>query len=180
MKKVLLLMGSSRKHGNCDRLSDEFLRGAREAGCQVEKIYLKEKNINHCLGCGACQKNGGHCVQQDDMIEIYEKWLTADVVALASPVYFYTWSSLMKTVIDRSFAIEQQVKNTKFYLISAGAAPSETYMTLMLESFRHYIGCFRADGNTEGGHVIGLGTNLPGDVENTPAMEQAFRLGLGI
>ena len=53
----------------------------------------------------------------------------------------------MKTVLDRTFAIEKDVKDTKFYLLSAGAATTEDYMKLMIESFRSYIGCFRAGGN---------------------------------
>ena len=81
-KNVLVLMGSPRKRGNTDRLSDELIRGAQEAGHQVEKIYLKDRKINGCLGCGACQRNGGPCVQKDDMGDIYEKWLAADVVVL--------------------------------------------------------------------------------------------------
>ena len=177
-KKVLVLVGSPRKGGNTDRLADEFIRGAREAGCQVEKIELRDRQINGCLGCGACQRNGGSCVQKDDMGELYEKWLAADGVVLASPVYFYTWTSQMKAVLDRTFAIEQKVKDTTFYLLSAGAAPTEEYMKLMLESFRRYIGCFRAGGNQEGGYVFGLGTNLPGDVDGSDAAERAYQMGL--
>lgn len=53
-KNVLVLASSASRHGNTDRLADEFIRGAREAGHQVEKIYLKDRKINGCLGCGAC------------------------------------------------------------------------------------------------------------------------------
>lgn len=176
-KNVLVLMGSPRKHGNTDRLADEFIRSAQEASHRVEKIYLKDRKINGCLGCGACQRNGGSCVQKDDMDDIYEKWLASDVVVLASPVYFYTWSSQMKAVLDRTFAIEQKVTDTDFYLISAGAAPTEDYMSLMLESFRKYVGCFRAGGNREGGYVFGLGTNAPGDVAGSDAMKKAHEMG---
>lgn len=77
----------------------------------------------------------------------------------------------MKAVLDRTFAIEQKVKDTIFYLLSAGAAPTEDYMQLMLESFRRYIGCFRSGGNQEGGYVFGLGTSAPGDVDGSDAAE---------
>ena len=113
-KRILVLAGSPRRHGNTDCLADEFIRGAQEAGHETEKIYLKDRKINGCLGCGACQRNGGSCVQKDDMQEIYEKWLASDVVVLASPVYFYTWSAQMKAVLDRTFAIEKDVKDTQF------------------------------------------------------------------
>ena len=60
--------------------------------------------------------------KMEDMAEIYKKMTAADIIVLASPVYFYTWSSQMKTLLDRSFAMEQTLKNKVFYLISAGAA----------------------------------------------------------
>lgn len=176
-KKVLVLMGSYRKHGNCDRLSDEFICGAEEQGAETEKIYLKEKNIKDCIGCCACQKNGGTCVQKDDMPEIYEKMKNADVIVFASPVYFYTWTSLMKRMIDRTIAIEAGLSNKTFYLISAGRAPSEEYMSTMIDSFKKYIGCFRGEGNKEGGYIFGYGTDKPGDVVDSPAMEQAYQMG---
>ena len=168
-KNILVLMGSPRKHGNTDQMTDEFIRGAQEAGHQVEKICLKDWKINGCLGCGACQRNGGACVQKDDMSDIYKKWLAADVVVLASPVYFYTWSAQIKAVLDRTFAIEQKVKDTTL-----------DYMRLMLESFRKYIGCFRSGGNQEGGYVFGLGTNAPGDVAGSDAVMKSYEMGRAV
>lgn len=177
---VLVLHGSSRKNGNTNILADEFIKGAKAAGHQAEKIQLKDKNIKDCLGCGACQINKGNCVQKDDMTEIYTKMLNADVIAFASPVYFYTWTSLIKRLIDRTFAIESLISNKKFYLISSGAAPEEKYMETMLTSFRQYIGCFRNDGNVEGGYVFGYSANNCGDVNSSPAIKQAYELGKNI
>jgi multimeric flavodoxin WrbA len=61
-KKLLVLSASPRKVGNSDLLCDQFMLGAKEAGNQVEKILLRDKRINHCVACGACQGNGGRCV----------------------------------------------------------------------------------------------------------------------
>lgn len=176
-KKVLILMGSPRKGGNCDLLSDEFIRGAGEAGHDAEKIYITDKKIGGCLGCFACQRNGGLCVQKDDMSGLYEKAKTADIIVFASPVYFYTWTAQIKAFIDRTIALESELANKTFYLISAGQAPEEQYMTTMIRGFREYIGCFRAGSNREGGCVIGYGAGKPGDVVGTPAMEQAYLMG---
>jgi multimeric flavodoxin WrbA len=176
-KKVLVLMGSPRKGGNSDRLSDEFIRGAEEAGHVTEKIYLKDKKISGCLGCSACQRNGGTCIQKDEMKEIYIKMTEAEVIVFASPVYFFTWNAQMKTVLDRTFALEAKLTGKTFYLISAGQAPEEQYMTTMIDSFRKYISCFRAGGNQEGGYVFGYGTDKPGEVVGTPDMEQAYKMG---
>ncbi|MDE7322106.1 MAG: hypothetical protein K2N73_05145 [Lachnospiraceae bacterium] len=80
-------------------------------------------------------------------------------------------------MITRFIAIEQKVKDTDFYLIAAGAAPSEEYMNLMLEGFEKYIGCFRAGGNKVGGHVFGVSAGKTGDVDGTLAMGKAFQMG---
>jgi multimeric flavodoxin WrbA len=176
-KEILVLMGSPRRGDNTDQLCDEFIRGALESGHHADKVYLKDKVIGGCLGCFVCQTNNGQCVQKDDMGEIYEKIGIADIIVFASPVYFYSWTSLMKTTVDRTVAVEAALKNKSFYLISTGAAPDEQFMAPMLESFRRYIGCFRAGGNHEGGYVFGLGTDKPGDIAGTPAMERAYSLG---
>ncbi|HUL00463.1 MAG TPA: flavodoxin family protein, partial [Nitrospirota bacterium] len=74
-KKVLVFSASPRKGGNSDLLCDQFVRGAAEAGHQVEKIFLRDKRINYCTGCGTCQSNGGTCVQKDDMAEVLDKMI---------------------------------------------------------------------------------------------------------
>ena len=82
MKKVLIISASPRKNGNSDLLCDEFARGAKEAGHEVEKIRLAEKNVGYCSGCYACQKLN-KCVKNDDANELVEKMLSADVIVLA-------------------------------------------------------------------------------------------------
>ena len=95
-KKVLILSGSPRKGGNSDLLCDEFMKGAAEAGNEVEKIRVAAKKISPCLGCYYCAANGGKCVHNDDMAEILRKMIEADVIVLASPVYFYSVSALVR------------------------------------------------------------------------------------
>lgn len=179
-KKVLVLLVSPRKNGNTDRLADEFVRGALDAGNRAEKIFLRDMNIKDCIGCGACQRNGGSCIHKDDMQQIYGKLVEADVIAFASPVYFYSWTSLMKRAVDRTFAVEKKLTHKRFCLISAGAAPEEKYMQTMLDSYHQYISCFRGEDNEDGGYVIGCGTNMPGDVVKSPAMQEAYRLGFEV
>ena len=103
-KKVLILSGSPRKGGNSDLLCDEFMRGAIDVGNTVAKIRVPEKKIAPCLGCYYCAKNGGKCVQPDDMAELLQKMIDADVLVLASPVYFYSICAQLKAVIDRTVA----------------------------------------------------------------------------
>jgi multimeric flavodoxin WrbA len=82
-KKVLALSASPRRGGNSDLLCDQFMLGAKESGNQVEKIFLRDKEINYCLAFDACQGNGGNCVQKDDMAEILDKIMAADVIVMA-------------------------------------------------------------------------------------------------
>lgn len=120
-KKVLILSGSPRKGGNSDILCDEFAKGATEAGHNVEKIRVSEKNIHPCIACYHCSKNSGACVFKDDMAEILQKMIDADVLVLASPVYFYSIDAQLKAVIDRTVARWLEVKNKEFYYITTMA-----------------------------------------------------------
>ena len=120
-KKVLVLSASPRKGGNSDLLCDQFMQGAQTAGHSVEKILLKDKKIKYCTGCGACYNLGKGCSQKDDMSEVLEKMIAADVIAMATPVYFYTMNAQMKTLIDRTCSRYTEISDKEFYFIVAAA-----------------------------------------------------------
>lgn len=109
MKKVLILSGSPRKGGNSDLLCDEFMRGALENGNEVEKIRVADKKVSPCRACYYCRKSGGKCVIADDMGEILRKMIDANVIVLASPVYFYSIDAQLKAVIDRTVALQMHM-----------------------------------------------------------------------
>jgi multimeric flavodoxin WrbA len=102
--KVLGIWGSPRRGGNSDILLDAFLRGAAEGGAEVEKIPLRELKISPCLEIYHCFQEGT-CPIKDDMQTLYPKLLEADVVALASPIFFYSLSAQAKAMIDRTQAL---------------------------------------------------------------------------
>ncbi|WP_422389181.1 flavodoxin family protein [Clostridium baratii] len=85
-KKILVLSASPRKGGNSDLLCDQFVIGAKESGNKVEKIFINDKNINYCTACESCRINNGKCIWKDDMAEILEKMIEADVIVMATPV----------------------------------------------------------------------------------------------
>ena len=178
MKKVLILEGSVRRNGNSTILSDEFARGAEEAGCSVEKIRVAGKKVAGCLGCNACIRNGGTCVQKDDMAEIREKMLAADVIVLASPIYFYSMTAQMKAVIDRTYAFFQQLEGKTFYFIVTCAATDATYTETMLAALRGFTCC--VPNAVEGGFVLGVDAMEAGDIRKTEAPTQAYELGHGV
>ena len=126
-KSVLLLSSSPRKGGNSDLLCDRFSEGAALTGHQVEKIFLNDKNINYCTGCAECFEVG-KCSQTDDMSEILEKMISADVIVMSTPVYFYTMCGQMKTLIDRCCARYSEISNKDFYFIVTAAVDSQQSM----------------------------------------------------
>lgn len=87
-KKVLIITSSFRRNGNTDILADQFAKGARENGNDVEIIHLRDYNINYCMGCGACVKLG-RCIQKDDFNSLFPKMMETDVICFAAPTYFY-------------------------------------------------------------------------------------------
>lgn len=177
-KNVLILSGSPRRGGNSDLLCEEFMRGAAYAGNQVEKISLRSKKIGYCNACYYCKQSGGICAIKDDMAEILFKMHQADVIVLASPVYFYSIDAQMKTVIDRTVAQWTQIKNKEFYYIMTAAENSRHAMDCTLECFRGLAACL--SGSRERGVIYGTGVYEAGAVKDTPAMKEAFEAGKSI
>ena len=174
MKKVLVLSSSPRKGGNSDLLCDQFMLGAQESGHDTEKISFKDKNINYCTGCGTCF-NKKRCSQKDDMTEILEKMIAADVIVMATPVYFYTMCGQMKTLIDRTCARYTEVSNKEFYFIVTAAVKSKPAMERTLEEFRGFTSCLQ--GAKEKGIIYGTGAWNIGDIKNSEAMKHAYEMG---
>lgn len=174
-KKVLVLSASFRKNGNSNLLCDEFIKGALEAGHAVEKIYLNDKKINFCRGCGVC--NTTHkCVQEDDMEEILDKMVEADVIVMATPIYFYAMNGQMKTLIDRTVPRYTEISNKDFYFIIAAADDNKANMQRALEGFRGFTeDCL--DGAREKGVIYGLGAWQAGEIKNSPTMQEAYQMG---
>ena len=177
-KKVLILSGSPRNGGNSDILCNEFMKGAKEAGNEVEKIRVAAKKIAPCSGCYYCRDNGGKCVHKDDMAEVLQKMIAADVLVLASPVYFYSIDAQLKAVIDRTVARWLEVKNKDFYYIVTMADSEISSADTTLACFRGYADC--VNGAIEKGVIIGNGVYTPGEVNNTQAMKDAYNMGKNV
>ena len=177
-KKVLILSSSPRRGGNSDTLCDEFLRGAADAGNDTEKIFLRDKNIGYCTGCGTCSLYGKPCPQQDDAAEIVEKMVAADVIVMATPVYFYTMSAQMKTLIDRCCGRYTELKNKESRFIVTAAEDDRRKMLRTVDTFQGFLDCL--DGPTVGGVVYGTGVWHAGEIAGKPAMREAYEAGKGI
>lgn len=137
MKNILVISASPRKGGNSDVLCDEFIKGAQQAGHKVEKIFLRNFKVNYCTGCGVC--NSTHkCVQKDDMAEIMDKMVNADVIVFATPVYFYTMDAQLKTLIDRTVPRYTEMVNKEVYYILTAADTNAANLEKTVESIRGF------------------------------------------
>ena len=113
-KRIVILNGSPRMNGKTSSLTAEFKRGAEEAGNEVQESFLSRMKINGCLGCWSGGKDPEHpCAQRDDMEKIYPVYRTADVVVLASPLYYWFISGFLKNAFDRLFAIAEGDPNCR-------------------------------------------------------------------
>ncbi len=177
MKKVLILSGSPRKGGNSDLLCDRLMEGAQSAGHRTEKIYVKDKNIHYCTGCGACY-NKRICSQKDDMTEVLTKMIDADVIVMATPVYFYSLNGQIKTLIDRCCARYTEISNKEFCFIMTAADGNKSSLERTLESFRGFTDCL--NGATEKGVIYGTGVWQKGEVKGKTVMDEAYRIGASL
>lgn len=173
-KQIFILAGSPRKNGNSAALCRAFARGAEESGHQVETIFLRDKKIGYCQACYHC-KNSGVCAIKDDMADILEKIKAADVIVMASPVYFYSIDAQMKALIDRIVAQWLTIKNKEFYYIMTAAEDSDTVMDCTLECFRGLAKCL--EGSIERGVIYGKGVYEAGEIESRPTMQEAYTMG---
>lgn len=175
-KKIVVISSTPRKNGNSDILSDEFIKGALDAGHQAEKIRLSEKNINYCTGCCSCISKPGRCVQPDEMNDILQKLLEADVMVFASPVYFRSFNGQMKTFIDRVCPIYPMIHDKDVCFI-ASAAGGSFPVNSTFDSFRVFTDCLDVQ---EKGTVSVTGLWDAGKVKNTKAMGEAYNLGKNV
>ena len=177
-KKVLILSTSLRRGGNSDTLAEEFLRGAQAAGNDVEKVTLSDKSIAFCKGCLTCQ-NTGRCVIHDDVDEIVQKMLTADVIAFATPIYYYGMCGQMKTLLDRAnplFPADYRFRD--IYLLAAAAEEEKHTVDGAVTGLEGWIECFEKA--RLAGTVFAGGVTSVGDIQGHPALKQAYEMGRSI
>ena len=170
-KNILVISSSPRKGGNSETLACEFLRGALDAGNKAEIVYLRDKQIAFCKGCLACQKTL-ECVIGDDAVEITKKMLNADVIAFATPIYYYSLSGQLKTMLDRANALfASDYKFKDIYLIATAADSASSATDGAQNAIDGWISCF--DGVSLKDVIQGLGLEKPGEAKKKPKLLKA-------
>jgi multimeric flavodoxin WrbA len=172
-KKVLVLSASPRKGGNSDTICDKFIEGAKSVGNTTEKIYVHEQKVNFCMACYACRQTKA-CVNKDNMTEILEKMVDADLIVLSTPVYFYTMDGQLKTMIDRTLPRYMDIKNKDFYFIATAAA-GKGAMERTMDGLYGFTDCL--PGAKVKGKIYGAGAWQKGDIQGNKAMQEAYEMG---
>ena len=104
--RILVLNGSPRPQGSTTEMVSAFKKSAEKAGHEVAVINICRKNIKGCLACEYCHGKGkGKCAQQDDMQEVYDRLQSANMLILASPIYYHGISGQLKCVVDRRISL---------------------------------------------------------------------------
>ena len=179
-KNIVILNGSPRKNGNTSALTAEFARGAAENGNSVTEFNLNAMNIHGCLGCCCGGKNPeSPCVQKDDMDKIYTAYKAADIVVLATPLYYWTVSGQLKTAFDRLFAVAEcnpNYANPKKDTVLLMAAEGDEFE----ESIYWYESLHKHLGWKSLGKVLCGGVMAVGDINGRKELAEAYELGKSI
>lgn len=176
-KKIVILNGSPRSKGNTAALIQSFEEGAARAGHQVQRFNLQSMSIHPCLGCCKGGKNPqSPCVQKDDMEKIYPVYRDADLVVLASPLYYWTVSGQLKCAFDRLFAVAEcnaDLANPKKDCILLMAAEGNGFG----ETVYWYDRLMQHLGWHDQGKILCGGVFQPGDIAGNPKLKEAYELG---
>lgn len=175
MSKIVILVGSVRRNGNTDLLAHAFADGAKKKN-DVEIVSVADYKVNPCVGCNSCFSRENHqCFQQDDMQILYKKLKHADIVVVASPVYFYGISAQLKAVIDRlhtPMRNDFHIKKLALLLVGAATLP-ELFDPIKLQ-YQLILNFFHLE---DAGMVLVPGVKDAGDIRNNPALQEAYELG---
>lgn len=177
MSKVLIISASPRKNGNSDILSEQFRKGAEEAGHEVETIFVRDLKLNYCIGCLACQKTG-RCVLKDPMNDILPKLMEADAICFCTPVYYYSVSGQMKVFLDRCNPLYDRMRDKDFYYMLTAADDDRKNLEYTMDALHGFALCF--NDIREKDRIYGAGAEAKGDVRNLPAFTEAYEMGKGI
>ena len=174
-KKVVVLSTSLRTNSNSESLAKSFVDGAKDSGNEVKYISLKNKDIRFCIGCLACQKTG-HCVIKDDVADIMNSVLEANVVVWATPIYYYEMSGQMKTLIDRLNPMySKDYKFRDVYLLATAAEEGDEVFEKVITGLNGWIDCFEK--TSIKGTVLCGGVSDGGAISDNSKLKEAYDMG---
>ncbi len=178
-KNVLIISSTLRQNGNSEILAQEFAHGAKDAGHNMEFISLRDKEIKFCRGCLACVKTQ-KCTIKDDSCEIVEKMKNADVIAFATPIYYYEMSGQLKTLLDRANPLfSSDYKFRDIYFLTSAADTEKNAADGAINGINGWIVCFEKAKLKTTLHAGGVET--PGSIKEQPdLLKKAYDTGKNV
>lgn len=178
MSKILVVHCSPRKNGNSSMLADEFIKGARQAGNEVERIDVGRDDISGCMACEYCFTHDGECVQKDDMQNYYPLLRECDTLVWATPMYFYNFPAQLRAFQDRMFCQMGKpfgIKKTALLLCF-----EDSDMSRADPSVQSYRVCADYCKLENLGEVLVNNVYEKGAIEGNPGLKEAYDLGASI
>jgi len=179
--KVLVLLGSPRKHGNSALLAGAIAKGAKAQGAEVKTVFIQGLKIEACTSCYHCQKKGGKgCSIRDDMQGLYKKLIEARAWVIASPVYWFTMSAQTKLWMDRLFALPAYAKHPfagKRIAVAMSYGGADPFDSGCINALRTFQDAFSYTESTLVGMVYGSAMDAGEIKSNKTLMKEAEELG---
>ena len=176
---IVIINGSPHKRGTNAYLIDEFMRGVQEKGHSIFRFDAAFKKVHPCIACDRCGCGDNPCVFQDDMVELWTELEKSEIVVFASPLYYYSATPQMLSVVSRFYAIDKRLKGSKkkTMLISSGTNPSHW---AMIGIQKNYEEALRYLEWTDIGRVLARGCKTKEEAEKYNFGNQAYQLGKNI
>lgn len=180
MKNILILTGSARYEGNSEIMADTFLNAATKAGHNVTKFRTATKNIKGCYACDNCWKKGRACAVDDDFQQLQPLLESADVLVLASPLYWFNLSSHLKAAIDKFYAYSSKGKSLNIKetaLLMCGEDTEEKSFKGAIETYKSIVDYMNWANK---GIIIATGVSAKGDIKKTNILDKVKELAENI
>ena len=173
--KVVIITGSAHKNGTTAYLTEQFIKGAEEAGHAIFRFDAAYKDVHPCIACEKCHEGTPVCIFKDDMAELNPHLIEADAVVLISPIYYYAVSAQLKAVIDRFYANDAVLHGGKKAVLMVTMADT-SIMTAdgAVASFKGMTDYLEWE---NAGTVIGVNCMTLDMLKDTDYPEQAYELG---
>ena len=149
--KIVAVLGSPRPQGNSSTLARAFLLAAGERGAEITEYLLNDMDYQGCQGCGACKTKSEICVLADDLAPVFKAVKEADLLVLASPVYFGDLNGQLKCFFDRTYSFfnpdfsSRVPPGKKAVLILVQANPEETEFADIFPRYRRWLRMYGYD-----------------------------------
>lgn len=173
--RILVIESSPHKYGSSNLLAGEFVRGAEEAGHEVQVFDAARAEIHPCQACGACGMSGP-CVQKDGMAQLRADLLAADMAVFVTPLYYFGMSAQLKTVIDRFYSFNGQLSAKRLKTVLIAAAWDSGNQT-MKDIRAHYKTLCGYLGFRDQGMILGTGCSTVSMTHDSQFPRQAYELG---